>query len=85
MRVRFIIVFKGCDILEDETKRPIIKVTIEKINRGAAHQRKYRVQYGASLFRCYNVPPKTVLKFIEENKREMSKVAYIFTDGSDEE
>lgn len=71
--------------LEEDERRPILRVTIEKINRGTAFQRKYRVQYGPHLFKCYNIPTERILKFIKENKRELSKVSYIFTDRSEEE
>jgi hypothetical protein len=72
------------DILEDE-RLPIQRVTIEKINRGTCFQRIYRVQYGPHLFKAYHIPTERILKFIKENKRELSKVSYIFTDRSDEE
>ena len=69
----------------EEIKSAITKVTIEKINLGAAYLRKYHVRYSSGISRIYNIPPDTVLKFIKENKREMSKVAFIFSDRSDEE
>ena len=71
--------------LSDERVGVILKVTIEKINLGAAYLRRYHVVYSSGVVRCYNVPPDTVLKFIKENKCEMSKVAFIFTDGSEVE
>jgi hypothetical protein len=73
------------DILEEDERLPILRVTIEKINLGTAFQRKYRVQYGPHLFKCYNIPTERILKFIKENKRELSLVSYIFTDRSGEE
>lgn len=71
--------------MEEDERLPILRVTIEKINLGTAFQRKYRVQYGPHLFKCYNIPTERILKFIKENKRELSKVSYIFTDRSEEE
>ena len=71
--------------LEEDERLPILRVTIEKINMGTAFQRKYRVQYGPHLFKCYNIPTERILKFIKENKRELSKVSYTFVDRSDEE
>ena len=71
--------------LEEDERLPILRVTIEKINIGTAFQRKYRVQYGPHLFKCYNIPTERILKFIKENKRELSKVSYTFVDRSDEE
>lgn len=56
-----------------------MKVTIEKINLGIAYQRKYHVKYSTGTERTYGIPPETVLKFIKENRREMTKVSYIFT------
>lgn len=72
--------------MPEEIKGAILKVIVEKINLGNnVCQKKYHVRYFSGVERCYGVPPETVLKFIKENKREMSKVAYIFTDRSDEE
>ena len=73
------------DILEEDKRLPILRVTIEKINIGTCFQRIYRVQYGPHLFKAYHIPTERILKFIKENKRELSKVSYIFTDRSDEE
>ena len=61
----------------------ILKVTIEKINLGMAYQRKYHIRYSSGAERTYGIPPETVTKFIKANRREMSKVSYIFTDRSD--
>ena len=66
-----------------EASGAILKVTIEKINLGIAQQRKYHVKYSSGTERTYGVPPDTVTKFIKENRREMIKVSYIFTDKSD--
>ena len=66
-----------------DTAGAILKVTIEKINLGIAQQRKYHVKYSSGTERMYGVPPDTVTKFIKENRREMTKVSYIFTDKSD--
>ena len=60
-----------------------MKVTIEKINLGITQQRKYHVKYSTGTERTYGVPPDTVTKFIKENRREMTKVSFIFTDKSD--
>ena len=73
------------DILEEDERLPILRVTIEKINRGTCFQRIYRVQYGPHLFKAHHIPTERILKFIKENKRELSKVSYIFTDRSEEE
>lgn len=66
-----------------EAAGAILKVTIEKINLGIVQQRKYHVRYSSGTERTYGVPPDTVTKFITENRREMTKVSYIFTDKSD--
>lgn len=66
-----------------EAAGAILKVTIEKINLGIVQQRKYHVRYSTGTERTYGVPPDTVTKFIKENRREMTKVSYIFTDKSD--
>lgn len=66
-----------------ETTGAILKVTIEKINLGIAQRRKYHVKYASGTERTYGVPPDTVTKFIKENRREMTKVSYVFTDKSD--
>ena len=71
--------------LPEEVKGAILKVTVEKINLGIVMQRRYHVIYFSGVERCYGIPPDTVLKFIKENKREMSKVSYTFVDRSDEE
>lgn len=68
-----------------EATGAILKVTIEKINLGIVQQRKYHVRYSSGTERTYGVPPDTVTKFIKENRREMTKVSYIFTDKSDTE
>ena len=68
-----------------DTAGAILKVTIEKINLGIVQQRKYHVRYSSGTERMYDVPPDTVTKFIKENRREMTKVSYIFTDKSDAE
>ena len=61
----------------------IIKVTIEKIYLGMAHQRRYHVRYTSGVERVYNTPPGTVDKFIKENRRDITKVSYTFKDRSD--
>lgn len=61
----------------------IIKVTIEKIYLGMAHQRRYHVRYTSGIERVYNTPPETVDKFIKENRRDITKVSYTFKDRSD--
>ena len=66
-----------------EATGAIKKVTIEKINLGMAHQRRYHVRYTSGVERVYNTPPETVSKFIEENKRDMTRVSYSFKDRSD--
>lgn len=66
-----------------EANGAIRKVTIEKINLGMAHQRRYHVRYTSDVERVYNAPPETVEKFIKENRRDMTKVSYSFTDRSD--
>ena len=66
-----------------EATGAIKKVTIEKINLGMAHQRRYHVRYTSDAERVYNTPPKTVEKFIKENRRDMTKVSYSFKDRSD--
>ena len=66
-----------------EASGAILKVTIEKINLGIVQQRKYHVRYSSGTERTYGVPPDTVTKFIKENRREMTKVSFIFTDKSD--
>ena len=66
-----------------EASGAILKVTIEKINLGIVQQRKYHVKYSTGTERTYGVPPDTVTKFIKENRREMTKVSFIFTDKSD--
>lgn len=71
--------------MEEDERLPILRVTIEKINRGTCFQRIYRVQYGPHLFKTYHIPTERILKFIKENKRELSLVSYIFTDRSEEE
>jgi len=71
-------------LLPDEAGA-ILKVTIEKINLGMAYQRKYNVRYSSGTERTYGIPPETVIKFIKANRREMSKVSFIFTDRSDAE
>ena len=71
-------------LLPDEAGA-ILKVTIEKINLGMAYQRKYHVRYSSGAERTYGIPPETVMKFIKANRREMSKVSFIFTDRSDAE
>ena len=68
-----------------DTAGAILKVTIEKINLGIVQQRKYHVRYSSGTERTYGVPPDTVMKFIKENRREMTKVSYIFTDKNDTE
>ena len=68
-----------------DTAGAILKVTIEKINLGIVQQRKYHVRYSSGTERTYGVPPDTVTKFIKENRREMTKVSYIFTDKNDTE
>ena len=59
----------------------IKSVTIQKVNLGGAILRKYEVEYFSGLNRIYGIPPETVEKFIKENRREFSKVKYIFKDG----
>ena len=66
-----------------EIAEAIKKVTIEKINLGMAHQRRYHVKYTSGVERLYNSPPETVEKFIKANRRDMTKVSYSFTDRSD--
>ena len=66
-----------------EATGAIKKVTIEKINLGMAHQRRYHVRYTLGVERVYNTPPETVEKFIKENRRDMTKVSYSFKDRSD--
>ncbi len=62
---------------------PDIKtVTIIKINTGIAMLRKYKVDYYSGNSCIYSIPPKTVEKFIKENRREFQKVKYEFKDGS---
>lgn len=56
-------------------------VTIQKINLGGVILRKYSVQYFSGISRTFGIPPKTVEKFIRENRREFSKVKYEFKDG----
>lgn len=56
-------------------------VTIQKINLGGAILRKYSVEYFSGVNRTYCVPPENVKKFIDENRREFSKVKYTFKDG----
>lgn len=65
-----------------EIKGVIMRVTVEKIFLGMAFQRKYHVRYSSGVERCYTSPPDTVTKFIKENKRDMTKVAFTFKDGS---
>lgn len=66
-----------------ETTGAIIKVTIEKIYLGIAHQMRYHVRYTSGVERVYNTPPETVEKFIKENKRDITKVSFTFKDRSD--
>ncbi len=66
-----------------EATGAIKKVTIEKINLGMVHQRRYHVRYTSGVERVYNTPPETVEKFIKENRRDMTKVSYSFKDRSD--
>ena len=66
-----------------EATGAIIKVTIEKIYLGMAHQRRYHVRYTSGIKRVYNTPPETVDKFINENRRDITKVSYTFKDRSD--
>ena len=56
-------------------------VTIQKINLGGVILRKYSVEYFSGVSRTYGVPPENVKKFIDENRREFSKVKYTFKDG----
>ena len=56
-------------------------VTIQKINLGGAILQKYSVEYFSGVNRTYGVPPENVKKFIDENRREFSKVKYTFKDG----
>ena len=70
-----------------EDKSPIRKVTIEKMYLGKVEgsiccRRRYHVIYSSGFKRTFDIPTDKILKFIEENKREMSKVAFIFTDRS---
>ena len=57
-------------------------VTIEMINLGNAILRKYSVEYFSGVSRTFGVPPNTVEKFIQENRRELSMVKYTFKDQS---
>lgn len=66
-----------------EATGAIIKVTIEKIYLGMAHQRRYHVRYTSGIERVYNTPPETVDKFIKENRQDITKVSYTFKDRSD--
>ena len=68
----------------------VVKVTIEKIylgidkaNYGSICKRVYHVRYSSGVNRTYNVPPDTVVRFIEENKIDYHKVAYAFKDESE--
>ena len=60
----------------------IKSVTIEMINLGNAIMRKYSVEYFTGAVRTFGVPPSTVEKFINENRRELSMVKYMFKDHS---
>lgn len=62
----------------------IKSVTIEMINLGNAILRKYSVVYFSGTSRTFGIPPNTVEKFIQENRRELSMVKYLFKDGSEE-
>lgn len=57
-------------------------VTIEMINLGNAILRKYSVEYFSGVSCTFGVPPNTVEKFIQENRRELSMVKYTFKDQS---
>ena len=60
-------------------------VTIEKVNLGTSYLRRYYVEYYSGVCRSYGIPPETVDKFIEENKKEFAKVKYTFRDASQED
>lgn len=62
----------------------IKSVTIEMINLGNAILRRYSVEYFSGASRTFGIPPNTVEKFIQENRRELSMVKYLFKDGSEE-
>lgn len=68
----------------------IQKVTVEKIylgidraNYGSICKRVYHVRYSSGVNRTYNVPPNTVVRFIEENKIDYHLVSYNFKDESE--
>lgn len=56
-------------------------VTIQKITLENGMLRKYTVEYSSGVVRTYGIPPENVKKFIDENRREFSKVKYTFKDG----
>lgn len=70
--------------MDEEINWIICKITVEKINCGMAFFRKYHVKYTNGKEIVHDIPTDRMKKFIKDNRTDMTKVAFIFTDRSSE-